>query len=176
MEYKLYQSKVILNNYSRFIEDCYIAQQKFEDIFKLTDSTWNYNKYNIFSLTSTNILFYNLFKELSYHVRSYIGDDRPLWIESWLNFHSSDKLLERHSHEWPYHGYISVDPKKTTTIFDNFKIPNIPGQIYLGPGGDDYYHYVEADEPFEGNRITIGFDIEDRKDTFSPNLSLIPLI
>jgi hypothetical protein len=176
MEYSLYQSKTILNNHSRFINDCYIAQDKFKNVFASDDSTWYYQKYNIFNLTSTNILFYRLFNELRYHIRSYIGDNRPLWFQSWLNFHSSDEVLEKHSHDWPHHGYISIDPKYTTTVFDKYEIQNLPGQIYIGPGGDGYQHYVRVDKPFEGKRITIGFDIEDKKDTLTPYLGLIPLI
>ena len=173
---QLYQSKVILNNYSGFIEECYKTQQKFEDIFKLKDSTWNFSKYNIFNLTSTNILFYDLYKELNYHIRSFIGDDRPLWIQSWLNFHNYNQILKKHTHTFPYHGYISIDPKKTTTVFDHFEIPNTSGQIYIGPGGNDYYHYVRTDEPFKGNRITIGFDILDKPNEYFTNLGIIPLI
>ena len=174
--YKLFQSKTIQNNYSHFIEDCYFAQDKFNSIFESSDSTWNYHRYNVFSLTSTNMLFYKLFKELKYHIRSYIGDDRPLWIQSWLNFHSPEQILKKHGHDWPYHGYISIDPKDTTTVFEQFEIQNIPGQIYMGPGGEGYNHYVRIDKPYEGKRITIGFDVEDRKNTSSSNLGLIPLI
>ena len=176
MEYKVYQSKVIKDNHLDFIKNCQRAQTKFEKLFKSEDSTYNYTKYNFFSLTSTSILFYNLYKELNFYIRDYIGDDRPLWIQNWLNFHSSDKVLKKHLHNSRYHGYISIDPKNTTTVFNQFEIKNNIGQIYIGPGGEEYSHYVRIDSEFKDKRITIGFDIEDRQDIISPFLGLTPLI
>ena len=97
-----------------------------------------------------------------------MGDDRPLWIQSWLNYHKGkevEKELPMHSHKENYHGYISILPQDTSTIFKNgLKIDNKIGQIYIGPGDNkndnDYWdHYVKINKPYEGIRITIGFDI-----------------
>jgi len=178
MGYKLYTSKVITQNSNSFLEACLWAHNQFKyRVDRLgMDSTKCYDRYNIFTLTSANFLFYNLFKELNFHIRSYIGDDRPLWLQAWLNFHSPDEVLTKHGHNFAYHGYISIDPKNTLTIFNNFTIKNTPGQIYIGPGGAGYEHYVKVLEPFNGKRITIGFDIITEPTHNLTNLSFIPLI
>jgi len=183
MKYKLYQSKLIEENFENFVQECWDNHADFKNIFPKGNSTWNYHTYNIFALTCSSTLFYYLFKELNFHIRSFIGDGRPLWMQSWLNFHSSDEVLKQHSHEWSYHGYISIDPKNTTTVFNNFEIKNKIGQIYLGPGGEEYSHYVKVNEPYNDKRITLGFDISDNRNynfnsgnLTSFRLGLIPLI
>jgi len=175
---KLYQSSTIKDNYEDFLEATKVAYTVYQHNFLEKDSTKNYNKYNLFSFTANSVLYYNLFKELSGFIRDYIGDDRPLWMESWINFHKHDEVLELHSHYFAYHGYISVDPKNTTTIFPYVKNPveNKIGQIYIGPGGDDYAHYVKVNEPYEGTRVTIGFDISPTQNHVQSNLSFIPII
>ena len=46
-----------------------------------------------------------------------------------------------------------------------YEIQNCLGLLYIGPSAR--LHKVEAIEPFEGHRITIGFDITTQKDIFS---------
>ena len=62
-----------------------------------------------------------------------MGDDRPLWIQSWLNYHKGkevEKELPMHSHKENYHGYISISPQDTSTIFRNgLKIDNKIGLV-----------------------------------------------
>ena len=173
---KLYQSQTILSNPERFIKNCYKAHKHFLSLFPYGNSTSSYISYNIFNLTSNNVVFYNFFKELNGFIRSFIGDDRPLWMEAWLNFHDYNKVLKKHGHGFPYHGYISVDPKNTTTVFENFEIKNVLGQVYIGPGGKGYDHYVRVDEEFTDKRITIGFNVDDKPNKITSNLGLIPLI
>ena len=175
-KYKLYHSNIILENYDNFVKSCYWAYHKHQLLFNKKDSTWSYDKYNLFSITSYNLLFYYLLKELKLHIRSYIGDDRPAWFQSWINFHKQSDVLKKHSHDWDFHGYICVDPKDTTTVFEQYEIKNKKGQIYIGPGRKGYEHYVRVNNPYEGERITIGFDVmfECNKDT--KNVGLIPLI
>ena len=185
MEYKLYQSEIINSNHSYFVKNSTIAYQNLLEKYDIKDSTWEHYKYNFFSLTSSNLLFFNLYKELRTFIRDYVGDDRPLWFQSWINFHPNDIVeieLPFHSHLYPYHGYISIDPQNTTTIFRNgLKIKNKPGQIYIGPGrnwGDnpEYDHRVEIDKKYTLPRITIGFDINDKINKMHQELSFIPLI
>ena len=176
MNYKLYQSNLIKNNHKSFIQQCWESHDMFEKIYADGDSTWDYQDYNIFSLTSSSLLFYCLFKELNFHIRSFIGNNKPLWIQCWINFHSSDKVLKKHSHHGSFHGYVSIDPKDTTTVFNNFEIKNKIGQIYIGPGGEEYSHYVKVNKPYDGKRITLGFDVADVKNQQFSNLALIPLI
>ena len=40
----------------------------------------------------------------------------------------------------------------------------------------EYSHYVKVNKPYDGKRITLGFDITDNKDQPYSNLGLIPLI
>jgi hypothetical protein len=180
--YILYQSQFIVDNQADIIQDLQIAHAHFEKLFPDRESTWSYNLYNIFSLTAPSTNFYQIYKELRTLVRSELGNTRPLWFQAWLNYHKPNEVLDWHDHTFEYHGYISIDPKKTNTVFENYSIENKVGQIYFAPGYRR--HKVEVLEPFEGERITIGFDIQTIPDqpyvkyTERPwkNLSLIPLL
>jgi len=141
--------------------------------FGPTDLTWQYDKYNIFSLTSGSILFYKLFSELRDIIRSEVSSDY-IWIQSWLNFHTRDNVLDWHNHSWDYHGYISIDPKSTTTQFEDYTIENKIGQIYFGPG--NRMHRVNVLQPFEGHRITIGYDVTTDPMMDTMCFGLFPLI
>lgn len=156
-DYFLHQSKFIEENVEDIKIDLDIAHRLIKEIFPDKDSTWAYGFYNIFAITAPSTNFYKIYKELSQVVRSHLGTDQPLWLEAWLNYHSHDELLQWHSHEYDYHGYISIDPKQTKTIFEGYEITNKPGQIYFGPG--QRFHKVEQIIPFDGIRTTIGFDI-----------------
>jgi hypothetical protein len=190
MSYKLFQSKLIQNNSQSFIKNCEKAYQTIKDLYG-EDSTWNYYKYNFFSITSSSILFYNLYKELNYHIRSFIGNDQPLWIQSWLNYHENDKILNDklgenlgfHDHHGLFHGYISIEPQNTITKFRNgLEIKNKTGQIYIGPAlshvkgkNGEWGHYVTSQSPLPSPRITIAFDIVNTQNE-QLNLSYIPLL
>ena len=136
------------------------------------DPTWTYHRYNVFGLTSPTKVFYDLYKELRGFVYDYTGEADRLWIQSWVNYHSTKTLLQRHNHAYPIHGYICVNPHLTKTCFDNYEIQNRIGDVYIGPGGR--YHEVKLIEPFYTPRITIGFDITDRPQQANANLGMIP--
>ena len=180
MKYNIYQSDLVKENQEKFINECVILHDVITSLLNIEDTTWNFYKYNTFIYGAGSVLFYNLFKELNHHIRSYIDDDRPLWLQSWINYHPSNKLekeLERHVHlNYSYHGYISIDPKDTTTVFDNYEIKNKIGQIYMGPTGRGYEHYVRLDKPYIGNRITIAFDIIDKPNQIIDNKTFIPIL
>ena len=185
MEYKLYNSTLIVNNETSFKKNCNLLYDKIKNDLNVTDATWSYLKYNIFSLSSTSILFYNLFQELNYYIRDYIGDKRPLWIQSWLNYHQHqevDTKLSYHGHQTEHHGYISIAPQNTKTIFKKgFEVINKPGQIYIGPGSNnqsntDYNHYVQTLTPHIEPRITIGFNVGEAANNMVGGPSWIPLI
>lgn len=177
MGYKLYQSNLIKNNHQSFITNCNILYNLIQQEVNSDDSTWNFDKYNIFQLSSSSILFYDLYKELTLCIREFIGDDRPLWIQCWLNYHKgnqSEISLSEHGHPWDYHGYICIEPQDTTTIFHKgYEIKNKVGQIYIGKGNGqnnenpDLTHYVKINKPYNGNRITLGFDLAT-----TPNINL----
>ena len=182
--YKLYQSSIINSNHPQFLTECDLTFQQISQSINSTNTTWNYNKYNIFNITSSSLLFYKLFQELNHIIRDYLGNNNPVWIQSWLNYHKEKmvpNILPMHSHKEKYHGYISINPQSTTTLFKNgVEIDNKIGQIYIGPGrngGDDtsWDHYVRVNESYEGSRITIGFDISCR---YNAKLypSFIPLL
>ena len=56
-DYKIFQSEYIVSNQQDFINQCLEVQ----NIFKDQDTTKNYYKYNIFSVTAGSIYFYNLY-------------------------------------------------------------------------------------------------------------------
>jgi hypothetical protein len=168
--YKIYKSKTIIENQNQIIADLEYVKNK--NLFN--DYTWDYAKYNVFTLNPNSILLNKVFLELKNIIRDYLKTDEPLWVQSWLNFHYENEVLQRHSHEWPYHGYISIEPNNTTTVFDNFEIKNEIGNIYIGPG--NLYHSVRVDKSFKKPRITLGFDIKTKDVEVKKDMvSLIPI-
>jgi hypothetical protein len=182
-DYILCQSEYIKKNKQDIILHIQQAHQTFEKMFPSADSTWSYNRYNIFSLAGPSSVFHKIFKELQNLIASQLGTDKELWIQSWVNYMPYQELtrLDWHGHSFDYHGYISIDPKNTRTEFENYVIENGPGQIYMGPGNRK--HKVVSDQPYDGTRITIGFDVVVTDNTGPVrytqipwnNLSFIPL-
>ena len=166
MDHKLYKSEVVLGNHRVMINILDNAISFLEG----DDPTWSYNKYNVFGLTSPTQVFYDLFKELRGFVYDYTDGD--LWMQSWVNYHNPDQLLQWHNHDWPIHGYICINPHLTKTVFDGYEIENRIGDVYIGPG--NRYHRVEMIEPFYTPRITIGFDITNDTGKANSNNGLIP--
>lgn len=181
--YNIYQSNFILENINDIFEDLKIAHNNFKKLFPSESSTWSYDKYNIFALTAPSTAFYNIYKELRSVVRAQLGETQPLWFQAWINYHTQDQVLDWHHHDLDYHGYISIDPKNTKTIFENYEIENKIGQIYFGPG--NRLHKVQVLEPFDGVRTTIGYDIhtipqsillKDYVERPFVNMSMMPLL
>lgn len=172
-DYKIYKSQFIIDNQQALIEGIHRAHFLFKREFGQFDSTWGYAFYNIFAITSPDPLFYQLHAELRSIIRDYVKHDKPLWFQSWANYHMPDQVLNWHNHNWPCHGYISLDPKKTKTVFEGYEIVNELGNIYIGPG--HRMHKVEVIESFNTPRITLGFDIEDRPGPSHDQFSLMPL-
>jgi len=182
-DYTLHQCDYIADNLPDIFEDLRVAHNNFKQLFPNEDSTWSYSKYNIFALTAPSTNFYKIYVELRNVIRTQLGTDKPLWLEAWINYHKHDEVLDWHHHDFDYHGYISIDPKQSNTVFENYSIKNKPGQIYFGPG--HRLHKVEVLEPFEGVRTTIGFDVHTIPDSSLirnyverpfVNMSLIPLL
>lgn len=169
MNYKLVQSDYVVQNQQAFIDQC----QEVKKLFAGEDTTSSYYKYNLFAVTAGSVYFYNLFKELRDIIRKEIPT-RPLWFQSWVNLHTEDNVLDWHDHAWDYHGYVSIDPKSTTTDFKEYSITNKPGQIYFGPGNRP--HRVKVLAPYQGDRITIGYDITIEPVMYTGCLGLIPLL
>jgi capsule polysaccharide modification protein KpsS len=179
-EYEIYKSDLIVNNKEKFVEICEYAGEVIKNEIELASfsTTAAYQYYNIFSYHTSSDLFYDLYKELKQVIRDYVGDDRRIWFQSWLNilrYEELEKVLTMHGHAFDVHGFISIDPKKTVTEFVMYEIENEVGNIYIGPCGDDYYHRVRNVDVWDGNRITIGFDCKFDPDYRYPN-KLFPLL
>lgn len=169
MDYKLFQSQYLIDNQSSFIEQCLKVKNNFGD----KDTTWSYSEYNIFSLTSGSVYFYNLFKELTQIIKNELPN-QMLWMQAWLNVHDQNTVLDWHNHDWDYHGYISIDPKNTTTDFKEYSIENKVGQIYFGPG--HRLHKVNVLKAFNDKRITIGYDVTKDPMMDTGCYGLIPIV
>ncbi len=147
--------------------------------------TWQFANYNVFGLCSCNQWFYDIYTSLIDGIRQYhelAGIERPkqLWLQAWINSHKNGQVLKTHNHDWPLHGFMAIDPKKSHTVFTDkpngkelYRVENKVGQFYIGPGSR--FHHVEILEPYEGERITFGFDLEHRDRIFD-NMGFIPII
>ena len=167
MDWKLYKSQVVLDTLRVMISILNNAIPSLGGI----DSTWSYDKYNVFGLTSPTQVYYDLFNELRGFVYDYIKP-KQLWMQAWVNYHMPDQVLQWHNHEWPIHGYISIRPHKTKTVFEGYEIDNQVGNVYIGPG--NRYHRVEVLEDYDTPRITLGFDLLTDPTQCSNNIGLIP--
>ena len=124
----------------------------------IINTTGNYHEYNIFGV-GFSIRTYVQVVLCGAIIRDKLGYDDRLWIQSWVNFHTRDQVLDWHNHDGKWHGYVSIDPKDTTTEFERgFKIENKVGNIYLGTGYNRH-RVVNNSGEYDGVRITIGFDV-----------------
>lgn len=167
-DYVLHTIDYIVQNKKEIVKQCDFIKTLYEE-----NLTENYHRYNLFSITSGSVYFHQIYKCF----RNFIFDnlpDRRIWFQSWLNYHKEDEVLDWHTHAWDYHGYISIDPKDTTTEFDEYEIDNKVGQIYFGRGYRN--HRVNVKTSYPGPRITIGFDITEDAMMGTGCFGLFPLI
>tara|TARA_Y100000004_G_C8925102_1_gene417250 strand:+ start:774 stop:1343 length:570 start_codon:yes stop_codon:yes gene_type:complete len=164
---KLIKLNYIKKYQKNFIKDAEIAHERF--IFNYSkeygakSSTLFYRYYNITCLTVGSKYYFNLFKKLQKIIRKYAGHNKPLWYQSWLNFHNQDEVLNWHNHpDCSFHGYISIRPQQTETQFENYTIQNEVGNIYIGKAG--LMHKVNVLQNYKEPRITIAFDVISEKD------------
>lgn len=132
-----------------------------------TNTTWTYGVYNLFHLLQPSVSMWHIYNTIVELVRfakpelDKFKDGEPIWFQSWCNYNMSEDIeseLGWHDHQYPYHGYVQVDPKNTVTEFeDGTQIYNEIGQIYFGKGGSK--HRVRKLEEYSGARITFGFDL-----------------
>jgi len=183
--YMIFKSKFIEDNLS----DIKYQTNVIADVLKerlnseSSDVTWLYKKYNIFNYASGSPAYYQIFKDavncIKQYCTEYSAPTFNLWMRNWLNFHEYDEVLKLHGHDVTFHGYISINPQYTETIFvddlnqERYKIVNRVGQIYLGPGRRN--HYVKNIKEYEEKRITIGMDLETN---IAPgiNLGCLPVL
>ncbi|CAB5222021.1 hypothetical protein UFOVP242_235 [uncultured Caudovirales phage] len=191
--YRIYSSPYVITNQQEFITDSEIAYKKYRsdnenslkklkyqhDSYEGAGSTWNYDSYNLFSYTGGSPYFHTLFMQFQAVCREWVGDDRPLWLQCWLNYHYPDDVLKWHHHyDSIAHGYVSIDPKNTSTRFEQFTVENEIGKIYIGHCG--LFHEVVVNKVFDTPRITIAFQLDDDTSLSSyrhryTNTSFIPI-
>jgi hypothetical protein len=176
--YQIYSSQYIIDHHRLAFYEGKYAHARFRNRFPNNDSsTWTYQNYNIFSLAAGSVFFYKIYKDLIFVIKNHVNTNEPIWFESWLNFHKETEVLDWHNHAFSYHGYISIDPKNTTTEFKNYSIENQIGNIYIGPGRRE--HRVLVNHPYDGTRITLGFNIIKKADAqyaTTCNIGAIPII
>jgi len=198
IEPAIFKSQVVLDNHELM---CMVLDNAVTSLKDLNDTesfnfswndhrtetfhfTWSYGRYNIFGVTSPTNVFYDLYCELNSIVYDYTGADQ-LWMQSWVNSDPDHSPLIRHHHVWPWHGYITIRPHKTRTIFDDgvsgtqvgktiFEIDNEVGNIYIGPG--KLFHRVVVDEDYseDNPRYTIGFDLNHERLRMTNEIGLMP--
>ena len=95
MEYKLYNSNYIKSYQKSILIDCVQVFNLIKEKTNSSDSTWTYYLYNVFNISSTSINFYNIYKELNKYIRDFIKNDKPLWMQAWLNYHENDNVLSK---------------------------------------------------------------------------------
>ena len=178
--FKIWRSSEIVENKDKFIHQIESSRNSLKNIYPDIDSTWGYNVYNIFAVSAGYEMFYNLYKDLQFVVRDYIQTDEPLWMQSWANYQYENDLLDWHAHfDWACHGYISIDPKNSITMFEGFEIANEVGNIYIGPS--NVQHKVYSTGQYNGHRITCGYDVGrtdvllDMQERDSVNISFMPI-
>lgn len=135
--------------------------------------TWHCTRYNIFSHLACHQCYYDLWWSLLHEIAEYTSEQgidtgSQLWMQSWANIHRGNERLLDHQHQWPIHGYISLDPGDSETVFldapggtELYRIHNRPGTVYIGPG--ERYHRVEYLTAHTSPRITLGWDLEYRE-------------
>ena len=179
--YELHRCELVVAHQAEFVDGCHRAVAKFRQLFGDKSSTWTFNSYNAFALTAGSVLFWQLYREFAVVVRGYVRHEGPLWFQSWINFHLDHEVLDWHRHRNSVsHGYLSILPHRTKTVFEAYEIVNEVGNLYIAPS--EQKHKVVVLEKYTTPRITIAFDIFDERniaqihaENKGVNLSVIPL-
>ena len=161
-EYMLVNLPYIKKDINHFKRYANLALERFEFSYGKKSSTDFYRYYNFITLLVGSKKYYKMFKDIFKIIRKYSNTKEPLWFQCWLNMHKENELLKWHNHsESLFHGYVSIDPKKTETVFKSYTIKNKIGNVYIGPS--EYSHKVVSKNSYNDKRITIAFDVMDEK-------------
>ena len=161
-DYTVFNLPYIKNNIKHFKKYADLAYERFKFNYGEISPTSAYRYYNCMCLLAGSKHYYKMFKDIFKHIRKFSKTKKPLWFQCWLNIHKKDEVLKWHTHyDSLYHGYISIDPKNTETVFENYIIKNKIGNVYIGPSYR--YHKVVCKNDYKGERITLGFDVMDEK-------------
>lgn len=162
----------ISENIQEIINDSSIIHAKIKQYLQTQkdDVTSDYYRYNFFTFTGGSVEYYHIFKFLQNKIKEYFEliNEKPdyVWIQSWINVHTKDNVLTKHNHTLEHHGYISILPQDTKTVFLDdketllYSIENKIGNFYVGPAFRN--HYVENLQDYNEPRVTIGFDISTK--------------
>lgn len=179
--FELHRSELIVAHEAAFVDGAKFALGKFDLLFPNKSSTWTFQSYNTFALTAGIPVYHRLYHELMAVIRGFAGHGDPLWFQSWINFHRPEEVLKWHGHRnCVYHGYISIRPHRTKTVFEAYEIANEVGNLYITR--QVLKHKVEVVEPFDSPRITIAFDVFNERNIEQiyaenkyVNLSVLPV-
>ena len=156
--YMLFNLSYVEENIDHFKKYAHLAHTRFKFNFGNKSSTELYRYYNCIGLLSGSKEYYKMFKDIFKKIREFSQTEEPLWFQCWLNLHKKNELLKWHNHvDSLFHGYISIDPKNTETVFENHTIKNKTGNVYIGHSYK--YHKVICKNNYEDERITIAFDV-----------------
>jgi hypothetical protein len=164
-KYKIYKSSTIIDHNDRIVEAMAEIRENIVEYLggDVVTTTWNHMHYNIWthSMAVEPELSFSMWEELIQIIKENSPKEAKYgWIQSWLNYDSYESVednLTPHRHNAPIHGYISISPQNTKTVFDNWEIVNEIGNIYIGLG--KWMHCVKNTDKYTGPRITIGFDV-----------------
>jgi hypothetical protein len=183
-DYLVKNFNYINKNKKHFIQYANLANDRFNFAHGKKTFTSLYRYYNFSTLCVGSVYYFKLFYDLQKLIREYSKITKPLWYQCWLNFHKNNEVLNWHDHEeCLFHGYVSIDPKKTKTEFEKYTIDNKIGNVYIGPASRK--HKVNVLENFDGYRITLGFDVISEKEInmiykkygkVDVNLGFIPIV
>lgn len=138
----------------------------------LINMTYDYGNYNIFNLCMFSKPIMQLQNIIHKYIFIYLDEFEikhdGFVIQAWLNYHNKEnQLLKSHTHDPPYHGYVSIQPGESETIFSDWNgrdlhiIKNRVGLIYLNVSNQYTFHRVEVKNPSDlinQPRITLAFD------------------
>lgn len=171
----LYHSAFVRNNKDAIISDLKKVYDKYMvNNFNTTNMTFDYYKYNIFTLSIFSKSIMHLQNILHKYIFLYFDEleikHDGFIIQAWLNYHTNQsQLLKTHTHTFPYHGYISIEPLDSETIFSSWEgqdlhtIKNEVGLIYMNVSNQFTLHRVEMQATDHLNsqpRITLAFDFQ----------------
>ena len=161
-EYMVANLSYIKNNIKHFKKYADLAYERFKFSYGNESSTAFYKYYNCVSLLVGSPHYYKMFQDIFKIIRKYSNSKKPLWFQCWLNYQKENNVLEWHNHpDALFHGYISIDPKNTETVFENYVVKNKIGSVYIGPSLNK--HKVVNKKSYTDYRVTIAFDVIDEK-------------
>lgn len=168
-QYMIIDLDYIQDNIDEITNETILIHSKIKSLLHMEENniTWEYCRFNFFTMVGGSQHYYNIYKVIKDNIIGYFDRIKfkpdQMWFQSWINVHLYDEVLKAHDHTLEYHGYFSIDPKDSDTIFidennnELYRVKNKIGRIYIGP--TRRRHYVQNNAPYDDHRVTIAFDI-----------------